>query len=187
MSHKSSWLTLFFCALFFLPFSQAQNEKYGIKGEIAPAWNIPTWIDGNGNKTQVEINDYKDKVIVMLCFQSWCPGCHSHGFPTLKYLVDKYKGQEDIAFVVVQTVFEGKRSNTEKKLRKTQKKYDLQIPFGHDTGDNESRKYSNLMHNYKTGGTPWFIIIDKNAKVVYNNYDIEVQTAQRIIKKAKAE
>ena len=185
---------MYFKLLFFLSFlhlvtiipnSHAQNAKYGIKGETAPSWNIPNWIDGEGKKTKLEIDDFKDKVIVMLCFQSWCPGCHSHGFPTLKYLVNKYKNQEDVAFVVVQTVFEGKRSNTEKKLRKTQKKYKLKIPFGHDTGKNESRDHSNIMYHYKTGGTPWFIIIDKKSKVVYNNYDLDIQSAQRIIKRAK--
>lgn len=36
----------------------------------------------------------------------WCPGCHRYGFPTLTKLVDHYRGNDEIAFIAVQTAFE---------------------------------------------------------------------------------
>lgn len=173
--------------LLFWNVANAQNSNYGIKDQIAPKWEVPYWIDGNGEETSIEIDQYKGKVIYMLCFQHWCPGCHSLGFPTLQYLVDKFKNEEQIAFLSVQTVFEGQRVNNKKKLAKTQEKYQLDIPFGQDDGSNMDRDYSNIMHQYKTGGTPWVIIIDKTGKVIFNDYDIDIQTAQRVIKKALKE
>jgi len=167
--------------------TNAQNANYGIKDQDAPKWNIPYWIGEDGKETEVEIDQFEGKVIYMLCFQHWCPGCHSLGFPTLQYLVDKFKNEDDVAFVSVQTVFEGQRINNKKRLAKTQEKYGLNIPFGHDDGTNAERDYSNVMHNYKTGGTPWVIIIDKKGKVIFNDYDIDIQTAQRTIKKALKE
>ena len=56
-------------------------------------------------------------------------GCHSRGFPTLKKVQQHFENEEDVVFVVVQTVFEGHHTNTFDKLRKTQLEYDLKIPL----------------------------------------------------------
>ncbi len=158
--------------------------SYGIKGEQAPSFEVAKWIDGNGKSTEIELSDYKGKVVYILNFQSWCPGCHSLGFPMLKYLKKKYERNDDVIFLSIQTVFEGQKINDFSKLRKTQKKYKLAIPFGHDDGSNTGNKYSNVLDNYKTGGTPWHIIIDRTGKVVFNDFEIEASDAVRIIKKA---
>lgn len=158
--------------------------SYGIKGEAAPPFEVAKWIDGNGDRTEIELSDFKGKVVYILNFQSWCPGCHSLGFPMLKYLKKKYERNEDVVFLSIQTVFEGQKINDFSKLRKTQKKYKLDIPFGHDDGSNTGNKYSNVLDNYKTGGTPWHIIIDKTGKVVFNGFELEAQEATRMITKA---
>lgn len=156
--------------------------KYGIKGEQAPPFEVSKWIDGNGDDTEIKLSDYEGKVVYIMNFQSWCPGCHSIGFPMLKYLKNKFDGNENVVFLSIQTVFEGQRTNTFSKLRKTQKDYDLDIPFGHDDGSNTGNRYSNVLDNYKTGGTPWHIIIDKDGKVVFNDFEIEASEAVRLIK-----
>ncbi len=166
---------------------ETEQKKFGIEGQIAPSWDIGYWIDGEGNETDLKLEDYNGKVVYMMCFQHWCPGCHDYGFPTLKYLQRSYERNQDVTFVAIQTVFEGQQINNEKKLKKSQKKYKLNIPFGHDDGANMDRKYSNVMHNYRTGGTPWVIIIDKSGKVVFNDYNIEPKYANRIIQKALKE
>ncbi len=181
---KNYVLFLYISFLFSVSLAAQEETTFGIVGEKAPKWEVNNWIDENGDDTEIEIDDYEGKVIVMLCFQHWCPGCHTHAFPMVKYLKDKYKRNDEVEFVAVQTVFEGQHTNTKKRLRKTQKKYKLDIPFGHDDGQNTDSKRSNIMQNYKTGGTPWFIIIDKSGNVVFNDYEIDVRTAQRTIKKA---
>lgn len=148
-------------------------------GQKAPNWDIAYWIDGQGAETQVNLSDYNNKVVYLLAFQSWCPGCHSKGFPTLKAIKDKYKDQQDVEFLVVQTVFEGHGSNTVEKLKSTQKKYELDIPFGHDPGTHST--YPDLMTKYQTGGTPWVIIIDKEGVIRYSHFHIEERQASNLL------
>lgn len=52
--------------------------------------------------------------------------------------------------------------------------YDLEMPIGQSGSSDEP---SVLMRNYRTGGTPWIIIIDKNGIVRYNHFQIEADNA----------
>jgi thiol-disulfide isomerase/thioredoxin len=158
------------------------NQKEQTELLHAPEFNVDNWIDSNGNKTeQIKLSDYKGKFKIVYCFQHWCPGCHSKGLPDLKKMVDALKGNEKIEFLAIQTVFEGFESNTYEKMVETQKKYQLQIPFGHDAGiDNKS--HSNIMKNYKTGGTPWFIFIDKHDNVVFSDFHLNPDAAIEFLK-----
>ena len=148
----------------------------------APEFNVKKWIDASGNKTnEIKLSDYKGKFKVVYCFQHWCPGCHSKGLPGLKKMVTALEGNENVVFLAIQTVFEGHDSNTFDKIRETQKKYDLKIPFGHDAGD-DGKSRSNIMTNYQTGGTPWFILIDKNDNIVFTDFHLNVNAAIVILK-----
>jgi len=147
----------------------------------APEFNVKNWIDADGNATaEIKLSDYKGKFKVVYCFQHWCPGCHSKGLPNLKQMVTALEGNNNVAFLAIQTVFEGHDANTYDKIIETQKKYDLKIPFGHDAGD-DGKSRSNIMTNYKTGGTPWFILIDKNDNVVFADFHLNVDGAVEVI------
>ena len=50
-------------------------------------------------------------------------------------------------------------------------RYALGIPFGHDAGDEQDGAGSELMRRYRNGGTPWFILIDPDGRVVYNHFE----------------
>jgi thiol-disulfide isomerase/thioredoxin len=166
--------------------NQANEKTYGIEGQSAPNWNVPIWIDVNGEKTnEVKLSDYKGKFKVVYCFQSWCPGCHSVGLPSLKKMVDALKDNNKVAFVAIQTVFEGKNANTFEKLKETQKKYELKIPFGQDNGNNATNGISAIMYNYHTGGTPWFIFIDENDNVIFNDFHVNTEGAINFLKTIK--
>jgi len=161
----------------------AQKNKYGIEGENAPAFDVPYWIDADGNESvQINLKDFDGQFKVIYCFQSWCPGCHSRGLPALQKMTKALSNNDDVVFLAVQTVFEGKHTNTKEKLLETQKKYNLKIPFGHDAGDDRTNNRSNIMYHYNTGGTPWFIFIDKNNKVVFNNFHLDVDKAIEFLK-----
>lgn len=148
----------------------------------APEFNIKQWIDANGNKTNpIKLSDFKGKFKVVYCFQNWCPGCHSKGLPDLQKMVNALEGNQNVAFLAIQTVFEGFESNTYEKLIETQKRYELKIPFGHDAGDNGNSK-SNIMTNYQTSGTPWFIFIDKHDNVVFSNFHLNADAAIEFLK-----
>lgn len=143
----------------------------------APEFNVKHWVNGNGNKTApIKLSDLNGKFKVIYCFQSWCPGCHSKGLPDLKKMVDALKDNDKISFLAVQTVFEGHHANSYEKMVETQKKYNLKIPFGHDAGD-DGKSRSNIMQNYQTGGTPWFIFIDTHDNVVFADFHLNADAA----------
>lgn len=147
-------------------------------------FGVEKWIDANGNITKaIKLSDFQGKIKVIYCFQNWCQGCHSRGFPALKEMVTALKGNQNIVFLSIQTVFEGHDTNTYDKILETQKQYDLKIPFGHDSGDESSNNISKVMINYRTGGTPWFILIDQNDNVVFADFHLNVPNTINYLKK----
>jgi peroxiredoxin len=155
----------------------------GIEGQQAPSFGVDKWIQTKG-KTSIDIEDYKGKVLYLYGFQSWCPGCHSHGFPTLQKLSKYYKNDKNVAFVAIQTVFEGFSTNTITAAEKIIKQYNLTMPVGH-SGINNQR--STFMLNYKSGGTPWTVIIDKKGIVRFNNFHLTVDELKMMIDVLKKE
>jgi len=100
----------------------------------------------------------------------------------MKKVYDVYKNNENVAFLAIQTTFEGHRTNTKDKLVPTQGKYDLWVPMGHDASKH-SKTYPvpETMLDYRTGGTPWTVIIDRNGKVAFNNFHIKKEDAIELI------
>lgn len=98
--------------------------------------------------------------------------------PTLGKLIEHYKGDDEVAFVAVQTTFEGFGVNTPEKAKQTARQYKLTIPVGH-SGSAEER--STVMKRYRTGGTPWTVIIDRDGIVRYNDFHIDPQKAVKLI------
>ena len=92
-----------------------------------------------------------------------------------------YEADQKVAFIAVQTVFEGFQTNTESKLRKNQLKYDVKIPMAHAAGDPDTHGIPEIMKQYRTGGTPWAVIIDPSGTVVYNGFHIETEEAIELI------
>lgn len=135
-----------------------------------PDLRVAQWIDAQGQPTApVTLADLGDGFKVIFCFQHWCPGCHSHGFPTLKTLVQALSGH-GFAFAAVQTVFEGTETNTFERLRENQERYGLAIPFGHDLAVG---RYSSLMTDFETRGTPWFIVLDPLGEVLHSDFNLD--------------
>ncbi|GAA4888731.1 hypothetical protein GCM10023311_10860 [Flaviramulus aquimarinus] len=148
----------------------------------APEFEVHHWIDANGYKIEpIKLSHFKGQFKVVYCFQSWCSGCHSKGLPDLKKMAEALKSNNNIVFLAVQTVFEGHDSNTYEKMVETQKEYDLKIPFGHDAG-HDGQSISNIMTNYQTGGTPWFLFIDKHDNVVFSDFHLNPDAAIELLK-----
>lgn len=78
-------------------------------------------------------------------------------------------------------MFEGYRINTADKLRKNQLKYNLQIPMAHAAGNEQTHDLPAIMRDYRSGGTPWTVIIDPAGKVVFNNFHIDAEPAVALI------
>ena len=105
--------------------SQGKRSDLGIIGQQAPELEVPTWIDGKGNPTTFKMSDQKNKFVFMEFWQYWCPGCHSHGLPSLKKISDEFKDSPHLTALSIQTVFEGEWTNTADKMTEIQHKFGL--------------------------------------------------------------
>lgn len=154
----------------------------GIQGVKAPPLGVKSWIQLPEGKETIDISDYEGRTVVMLLFQSTCEACHKRAFPTLKMLVEKFGDREQLAFLAIQTPFEDFSDNTESKLQSTADEFGLTIPFGHLA---KTPGFYSINAAYKTGGTPWWIIVNPVGIVDYNGFylnpDIAVDNLEKIL------
>ncbi len=156
----------------------AQDRSLGILGKSAPAWELAEWYNLPSEVESLDLSDFEGKVLYVFCFQAWCPGCHSHGFPALKAVQEHFEDDDDVYFIAIQTVFEGFSSNTASRGRGALEDFELDIPLAQDEGD---RGPSSFMRKYRTGGTPWTIIIDPQGKVRLNGFQVRAEEAITLI------
>ena len=168
-----------------LPTAMAASSHYGIVGKQAPELKVDYWIDARGDESEnsFRLSDHQGKWIFLKCFQSWCPGCHSHGLPAVKKISSALANNPQVVFAGIQTVFEGRWINTKGKVRAIQEQYDLNMPMGHDPGIERSL----TMIDYRTGGTPWMILISPTREVVYNDFSINADKAIEFLENQTAD
>jgi thiol-disulfide isomerase/thioredoxin len=153
-------------------------QAAGIAGRSAPSWNVERWHQLPQGSDSLDVGDFKGKALYIFCFQSWCPGCNSKGFPLLKRMVERYEADPRVAFVAIQTVFEGANVNTFAKAREKTASFGLTIPVGHTEGRNGSPPF---MVDYRTGGTPWTVIVDQAGIVRFNDFHTTEDAAVKLI------
>jgi hypothetical protein len=109
------------------------------------------------------------------------------GFPTLKKLTETFKDNDQVTFLAVQTVFEGYGFNSNSKLRQNQQKWTLKIPMAHAPGNQQTHDVPQIMRDYRSGGTPWAVIINQRGTVIYNHFHIEAEQAVVLIEQLLAD
>ncbi len=154
----------------------------GIVGQVAPEPRAEFWIDGDGRATRFTLAAQRGKWVHLKFWQSWCPGCHAHGFPALKKMADAFAGEPRVVNVALQTVFEGHASNGADKVRPTQQRYRLPIIFGHDPGNGPRAPAGGTMARFRSGGTPWHVVIDPQGIVVFNGFSLDPSRAIEAIR-----
>jgi len=76
-----------------------------------------------------------------------------------------------VGLAAIQTVFEGVDVNTFDRLRDNQRRYRLRVPFGHAVTDAASLDVlPAVMGAYRSGGTPWFVVIAPDGCVVCDGF-----------------
>ena len=153
--------------------SVARAHELGILDRAAPELKVDYWLDAGGNPSSYSIEAYRGRWIFLECFQYTCVACHKYGFPTLKKVADAFEGDQRVSVAAVQTVFEGFESNTRTAVREVQLLYELPIPMGHDPGSADGERLPSTMLSYRTGGTPWIIVIEPGGTVAYNDFRID--------------
>jgi hypothetical protein len=159
----------------------------GIDGAQAPELEAEFWIDADGKPTQFSMLAQRGHWVHLYCWQAGCPGCHSHGFPTLQKIVAAFSDDPRVVNVAVQTAFEQYSVNTAEKVRERQVRYRLPIVMGHDPGDPDSERWPHTMVSYRTGGTPWHVLVDPTGVVVYNGFGLDANKAIAFIRKQLAQ
>lgn len=153
----------------------------GIAGLPAPQLRDVRWIDGNGEERgPLSLDDLGDGYRILYFFQHWCPGCHAHGFPTLVRLVAELANM-NVGFAAIQTVFEGFEANIFARIRDSQQRYGLEIPFGH-AGPGSGRSLPLLMEDYRSGGTPWFVLIAPDGEVMLDGFQLDPEALIQLLR-----
>ncbi len=146
-------------------------------GETAPELRVDDWIGADGQpRAPWRLADHQGRLRVIFCFQSWCPGCHSTGFPTLQQLHRDYAGQ-GVEFAVIQTVFEGHAENGPEQRAIMQQRYELALPLAQD----DAHPHPHTMSDYHSAGTPWWILINRQGRVIYNHFQWPIENARRTL------
>ena len=139
------------------------NDRVGIAGERAPEFRVGQWLANVEMPGGLKIADIDAPLIYLYNFQAWCPGCHSHGFPTMKTVKEAVEAKglgQEVQFVAIQTVFEGHQQNTAERALEAVARHDLtEVPLGHDSGHPPT-----IMTDYRTGGTPWTVLIGPDRR-----------------------
>ena len=147
----------------------------GIAGLPAPPLEHVRWIDENGDERgPLTLDELGQGFRILYFFQDWCPGCHAHGFPTFVKLVEKLC-DKGIGFAAIQTVFEGSEVNTFDRLRDNQQRYGLRVPFGHAAAASPET-VPEIMEAYGSGGTPWFVVIAPDNRVIYGGFQLDAES-----------
>jgi len=105
--------------------------------------------DLNGNK--VKLSDFKDKVIFLNLWATWCPPCRAE-MPSMEKLSEKFK---DKNFVIL-AVSQGEDLNTVTNFLK-KNKYSFKI-FTDEKNE--------VAGSYGTGSIPTSYLIDKNGNMI---------------------
>ena len=149
--------------------------KPGIAGLPAPPLENVRWIDENGEgRSPLTLDELGQGFRILYFFQDWCPGCHEHGFPTFVKLVEKLR-DGGVGFAAIQTVFEGSDVNTFDRLLANQQRYGLHVPFGHAAATSPETA-PEIMEAYRSGGTPWFVVIAPDNRVVYDGFQVDAES-----------
>jgi thiol-disulfide isomerase/thioredoxin len=149
----------------------------GIVGLDAPPLENVRWIDENGDeRNPLTLAELGQGFRILYFFQDWCAGCHAHGFPTFVTLAEELR-DKGVGLAAIQTVFEGSDVNTFDRLRENQQRYGLRVPFGHAAVDPVSADtMPAIMAAYRSGGTPWFVVIAPDGLVVYDGFGLDAES-----------
>lgn len=158
------------------PTVQTSEAPDGIAGKKAPPLALTNWINLPEGQTRLDIPDFKGKYLVMLFFQHWCQASQKEAFPTLQTLIKQFEGEKDVAFLAVQTTFEGYTTNSEDKIQVAAKEFGLKIPIGHSP---KLPGVYSVSLGYNTAGTPWWVIVTPDGIVEYNGHYLNPEEAEK--------
>jgi len=129
-------------------------------GKPLPNWSIET-IFGDEIPT---IESYQGKPLLILFFSLGCPGCLGRAVPYANRVV--YENDEKIKVLGIHTNFEGIDFPINRFEEAKEELY-IRFPFFRD------KDHDTTFLNYGAGGTPHWILVNKEGKVDYSIFGSE--------------
>lgn len=158
-------------------------DKPGLLNKVGPELTVDQWFAiPEGLTPRLEPN--RDKVICILMFQFDCPWSQEKGLPQLKAIQDAFADDPEVLLLAIQTPFRNFETNNHSNAIRMVKEMGLNVPVGQD-GSVDQRTVT--YEAYRAYGTPWFVVIDKQGVVRFNDYDFPIRTAKKLFNKLKAE
>ena len=123
-------------------------------GQLLPSWELEPIFD----ETVPDINSFAGKPLLILFFNLGCPGCKGRAIPFANLLV--HEGKE-VSVIGIHSRLEGK-DYSKNDLKAAKDEFYIRFPYFMDRND------KNTFLKYEGGGTPHWILIDKNGHLAYS-------------------
>lgn len=134
----------------------------------APDWEVAGWL----NDDPGSLHDHRSQVVVIGFFQLWCPASREFSIPLLQRWRALYGDREDIAIILVHSVFEGHDYQSPERLREFIRENDILQPVGIDAYDDVDELVPVTMRRYEAGGTPHLVIVDRDGMVRFTHFGV---------------
>ena len=134
-------------------------------GAPLPSWNLEPIFDDLEVPT---VESFKGKPLLILFFSLGCPGCLGRAIPYANRVV--YEKGDQINVIGIHTDFEGVDFPKEK-FEAAQAEFYIRFPFFKDFN------FDTTFLNYGAGGTPHWILVDQEGKVIYSIFGSDPNNA----------
>jgi len=124
-----------------------------------------TWLNSDRD---IQLSDYRGRVVVLYTFQMLCPGCVSHGIPQA-IKIRKCFQESDVAVLGLHTVFEHHEVMGKNALEVFLHEYRITFPVGIDKAD-ETSPIPHTMQAYQLRGTPSLLIFDRDGQLKLSHF-----------------
>ena len=117
----------------------------------------PWHLESIGQKDLPHYDSFKGKPLLILFFYLGCPGCVGRAIPFATKLA--YEHGDKMNVLGIHSNFEGPEY-TNDEIIENLKSLHVRFPVFRDAG------MATTFHDYQAGGTPHWVLVDKNGKVV---------------------
>lgn len=138
-------------------------------GEFEQGKPIINWdIESIFGEPLPAVEDYLGKPLLILIFSLGCPGCLGRAIPFANSVVYNYG--EEVNVAGIHTNFEGVDFDKEYFSKMKAELY-IRFPFFKD------KNFDNTFIKYGAGGTPHWVLVDKNGIVSYSIFGSDPDNA----------
>ena len=156
-------------------------DEPGILDELAPELTVNEW-SGISEGISARLESNRGKVICLLLFQADCEWTQNVGLPDLKAIQDKFKDDPEVLLLAIHTPFRNYDENTFSNALQLVEKFEVDVPVGHDGSANKRTVTYDAFNAY---GTPWFVVVDKQGVVRFNDITLPLADATKLFRKLK--